>query len=170
MGAQMAMPPFFVISEATKPIRRMFKSRCSLENPSSEDRCLRTISPSSRMRHTGRPPISRNFTRRTFAVVDLPAPDKPVKKSVKPCSNRGLCVRLSSASTSGKVNQSGIFSPWFRWRRSSVPDTDIILAPLGTSSQLEPLVIDKNRALTRIGESLLSSIDWRQLELSASDN
>jgi len=49
----MAMPPFFVISEATNPILRMLISRCSRENPGSDDRCLRTVSPSSRV--TGGP-------------------------------------------------------------------------------------------------------------------
>src|ERR1039458_5271821 len=65
------MPPFFVISEATYPMRRMLMSRCSFENPNSDERCLRTRSPSSKV--TGRPPTSRNFVIRTLAMVDLPA-------------------------------------------------------------------------------------------------
>ena len=60
----MAMPPLRVISEATKPTRRMFKSRCSFEKPNSEEDSSRTKSPSSSV--TGRPPISR---RRTSNVV-----------------------------------------------------------------------------------------------------
>src|SRR6266404_3873289 len=67
MGAHIAMPPFFVISEATYPMRRMLMSRCSLENPSSEDRFLRTRSPSNRV--TGRPPVSRNLVSNTLAMV-----------------------------------------------------------------------------------------------------
>ena len=47
IGAQIAMPPFLVISLATKPIRWILRSRCSLEKPSSLERFLRTISPSS---------------------------------------------------------------------------------------------------------------------------
>ena len=78
MGAQMAIPPFLVISEATYPIRRMLMSRCSFENPSSDDRCLRTRSPSRIV--TGRPPVSRNLVSRTLAMVDFPEPDRPVKK------------------------------------------------------------------------------------------
>src|SRR5260221_451620 len=58
------MPPFFVISDATNPIRRMFRSRCSFENPSSDERCLRTKSPSSNV--TGRPPIAKILTIKAF--------------------------------------------------------------------------------------------------------
>ena len=83
----MAMPPFFVISDATKPMRRMLMSRCSFENPSSDDRCFRTTSPSSRV--TGRPPISSSLTSSTLAMVDLPDPDRPVKNTVNPCWARG---------------------------------------------------------------------------------
>ena len=59
IGAQMAMPRFFVISEATNPMRFTFRSRCSLEKVSSLERLWRTMSPSSRV--TGRSPRSRNF-------------------------------------------------------------------------------------------------------------
>ncbi len=83
----MAMPPFLVISEATKPMRRMLMSRCSLENPSSDDRCLRTMSPSRRV--TGLPPISSSLTRSTLATVDFPEPERPVKNTVKPWRLRG---------------------------------------------------------------------------------
>src|SRR5438094_10254353 len=47
IGAQIAIPRFFVISEATYPIQRILISRCSLEKPSSEERCFRTKSPFS---------------------------------------------------------------------------------------------------------------------------
>ena len=57
-------------------------SRCSFEKPSSDDRCLRTTSPSSRV--TGRSPTSSKFASNTFAIVDLPAPESPVKKIVYP--------------------------------------------------------------------------------------
>src|SRR5216117_1228305 len=50
-------------------MRRMLISRCSLENPSSEERCLRTRSPSRRV--TGRPPVSKNFVSSTLANVLL---------------------------------------------------------------------------------------------------
>ena len=73
---------FLVISEATKPIRRMLMSRCSFEKPSSEERFLRTMSPSRRV--TGRPPSSRSLTRRALARVDFPAPESPVKNTVNP--------------------------------------------------------------------------------------
>src|SRR3954447_13877907 len=65
----------------------MLMSRCSLEKPSSEERCLRTTSPSRIV--TGRPPISSSFTSSTLAMVDLPEPDRPVKNTVKPCLWRG---------------------------------------------------------------------------------
>ena len=81
------MPPFLVISDATYPMRRMLMSRCSFENPSSDDRCLRTKSPSSNV--TGRPPTSRNLVISALAIVDFPEPESPVKKIVTPCLCRG---------------------------------------------------------------------------------
>ena len=132
MGAQMAMPPFLVISEATNPMRRMLMSRCSLEKPSSEERFLRTRSPSSSV--TGRPPISSSLICSTLATVDLPDPERPVKNTVKPWRLRGGWVRRSSSATCGKVNHSGISRPSARRRRSSVPEMDRVLAPFGTSS------------------------------------
>ena len=108
----MAMPPFLVISEATKPMRRMLMSRCSLEKPSSEERFLRTMSPSSSV--TGRPPVSMNLTSSTLAMVDLPEPERPVKNTVKPCWWRGGWVRRSSSATSGKVNQAGQVAPFLQ--------------------------------------------------------
>src|ERR1043166_1387552 len=48
-------------------MRRMLMSRCSFENPSSDERCLRTRSPSSSV--TGRPPISSNLIMSTLAIV-----------------------------------------------------------------------------------------------------
>ena len=50
----MAMAPFLVFSEATKPILRMLMSRCSLEKPNSEERFFLTISPSHKV--IDRPP------------------------------------------------------------------------------------------------------------------
>ncbi len=81
------MPPFLVISLATKPMRRMLMLRCSFENPSSLDRFRRTTSPSSSV--TGRPPSSMNLAYRILASVDLPEPDRPVKNSVMPLRLRG---------------------------------------------------------------------------------
>ncbi len=57
MGAHIATPRFLVISLATKPMRRTFMSRCSLEKLNSPDKLRRTISPSRR--ETGLSPISR---------------------------------------------------------------------------------------------------------------
>src|SRR5438105_12909666 len=56
----------------------MLRSLCSLEKPSSEERCLRTRSPSRSV--TGLPPTSRNLVTRTLAIVDLPAPERPVNR------------------------------------------------------------------------------------------
>ena len=61
-------------------------------------------------------------------MVDLPEPDSPVKKTVKPCLWRGGWVRRSSPATSGKVNQSGMSSPSCSRRRSSVPERQHLLA------------------------------------------
>ena len=126
------MPPFFVISEATYPIRRIFRSRCSLENPSSEDKFLRTISPSSKV--TGLPPISINLVNTAFAIVDFPDPESPVKNIVKPRFDNGGNVLRSSSSTSGNENQSGISIPSYKRRLSSVPEMLKVLIPLFNSS------------------------------------
>ena len=56
-------------------------SRCSLENPNSDERCFRTTSPSSKV--VGLPPISINFTNSALAIVDLPDPDSPVMLDVE---------------------------------------------------------------------------------------
>ena len=132
IGAHSAMPPFFVTSAAVQPMRRMLMSRCSLLNPSSDDRFLRTRSPSSSV--TGRPPISSIFTISALAIVDLPDPDSPVKNTVKPCFARGGYERRSSVATSGKVNQDGMSLPCCRRSRSSVPEMFSVRAPSGTSS------------------------------------
>ena len=113
-------------------MRLMLMSRCSLEKPSSEDRCFLTTSPSSSV--TGRPPISMSFTMSALAMVLLPLPEKPVKNTVKPCLDRSGEVRRSWRTTSGKENQSGISSPSRRRRRSSVPEMSRTVEPSGTSS------------------------------------
>src|SRR4030095_3809541 len=99
-------------------MRRMLMSRCSFEKPSSEERCLRTRSPSSSV--TGRPPIASSLIISTLAIVDLPAPERPVKNTVIPCLCRGAKVRRSSRAISGKVNQAGISLPSLKPRRSCV--------------------------------------------------
>ena len=53
---------------------------------------MRTTSPSSSV--TGRPPISISLTISALAMVDLPEPERPVKKTVKPCLAR---ARLGAA-------------------------------------------------------------------------
>ena len=116
------MPPFFVISEATYPIRRIFRSRCSLENPSSEDKFLRTISPSSKV--TGLPPISINLVKTAFAIVDFPDPESPVKNIVKPRFDNGGNVLRSSSSTSGNENQSGKFNNSYRISKDDLVNFD----------------------------------------------
>src|SRR5207244_12971031 len=80
IGAQIAIPPFFVLSEATYPMRRMLISRCALENPGSEERCLRSRAPDGRV--AGGPPVSRDLLRRTLAMGDLPEAVGAVKKAV----------------------------------------------------------------------------------------
>ena len=132
MGAQMAIPPFLVISEATKPIRAMLRFRCSREKPSSDDRFLRTMSPSRIV--TGRPPRSRSFTRRTLARVDLPELGSPEKKTVKPWRERGGDARRSSRTTSGNENHSGISRPKASRSASSAGVRVLTSAPFGTAS------------------------------------
>src|SRR5687768_4761446 len=59
----------------------MLRSRCSREKDSSLDRCVRTTSPSSTV--TGRPSAPSPATRAS-AIVDLPAPDRPVRNTATP--------------------------------------------------------------------------------------
>ena len=81
-------------------MRRMLMSRCSFEKPSSEERCFRTRSPSSSV--TGRPPISSSLIMSTLAIVDLPAPERPVKNTVIPCLCRGAKCTPQFARDFGK--------------------------------------------------------------------
>ena len=55
-------------------------------------------------------------------MVDLPAPERPVKNTVKPCRDRDGLDRRSSLSTAGKVNQCGSSRPSRSRRRCSVPE------------------------------------------------
>src|SRR4051812_1612896 len=86
--AQIAMPPWRTISLATKAMRRMFVSRSSLLNPRPFDRWVRTTSPSSsvmlRPRRSSRAASS-------VAMVDLPAPLRPVSQTQQP---RGASARM----------------------------------------------------------------------------
>src|SRR5688572_32587416 len=81
MAATTTVPPCRVISPATQPIRRMLRSRCSFEKDSSLDRWVRTTSPSRTV--TGRRSASSSATRAS-AIVDLPAPERPVRNTVTP--------------------------------------------------------------------------------------
>ena len=90
-------------------MRRIFIDLWSLENPSSLERRVLTISPSSKV--TGLDPSSSSLTIRPFARVDFPDPDSPVKKTVKPLWLRGGLERSNSRATALKVNHSGISLP-----------------------------------------------------------
>ncbi len=85
-AAHITVPPWRTISLATKPIRRMFVSRSSLEKPSPFERWVRTTSPSSSVTCL---PASRRRTDRTAAVVDLPEPLRPVSQMQSPWRCRG---------------------------------------------------------------------------------
>ena len=63
-----------------------------MEKVSSLERFFLTMSPSRRV--TDLFPISRSLARTIFATVDFPEPDKPVKKSVTPCSDFEGGVRV----------------------------------------------------------------------------
>src|SRR3712207_9157323 len=69
----------------------MFRSRSSREKDSSLDRWVRTTSPSSTV--TGRPSASSPDTSAS-AIVDLPAPDRPVRNTVTP-ARRGADMPVS---------------------------------------------------------------------------
>src|SRR4051812_35160175 len=81
IAATTTVPPCLTTSPATNPIRRMLRSRCSRENVSSLERWVRTTSPSSTV--TGRPSASSEATSAS-AIVDLPAPERPVRNTVTP--------------------------------------------------------------------------------------
>src|SRR5579875_1021366 len=68
-------------------MRRIFVSRSSLEKPRPLLRLVRIASPS---RISTCSPRSRNTGARRPAIVDLPAPDRPVNQTVKPCMNHSL--------------------------------------------------------------------------------
>src|SRR5919206_150944 len=77
----MTAPPWRVRREATQPIRSMFVSRSSFENPRPFERCSRTSSPSS---HSTLRPRRSSSGRTSSAIVVFPAPDNPVNQRVKP--------------------------------------------------------------------------------------
>src|SRR3712207_8483587 len=70
-------------------MRAMLRSRCSRENVSSLERCVRTTSPSSTV--TSRPSAS-SWATSASAIVDLPAPDRPVRKTVTPLLDMAASV------------------------------------------------------------------------------
>ena len=67
--------------------------------------------------------------------MDFPEPEKPVKKTVKPCLARGGLDLRNSETTWGKLNQSGISRPSLSRRRSSVPEIFKTVEPSATSSR-----------------------------------
>src|SRR5678809_123074 len=95
MAAVIATVPLRESSLATKPMRRMFVSRSSLEKPSPLLNVSRTSSPSSTSTFMPRS-SSTCSTRR--ASVDFPEEGSPVNQSVKPfmCSpySSAVCVGL----------------------------------------------------------------------------
>ena len=102
-----------------------------MEKPSSELNRFLTTSPSNKV--TDRSPISKSILIKAFAIVDLPEPDKPVKKTAKPCLCNGGFVFFNSAITSGKENHSGILRSLLSLLLNSVPDICTTLEFLGTS-------------------------------------
>ena len=73
--------PARAMREATQPMRAMLMSRSSFEKPRPFERCVRTMSPSrcSTMR-----PRRSSSGSTMFAIVVLPAPDRPVNQRTKP--------------------------------------------------------------------------------------
>ena len=83
IAAAITAPPWRVRREATQPIRSMFVSRSSFEKPRPFERCVRTVSPS---RYSTIRPRRSSSGPTTWAIVDLPDPERPVNQSVKPPS------------------------------------------------------------------------------------
>ena len=78
MKAVSTISPASAISRATSPTRRIFSIRSASVKPRSRLRPWRTLSPSSRK--VCRPRAASFFSTR-LAMVDLPAPDRPVNHS-----------------------------------------------------------------------------------------
>src|SRR4028119_1718491 len=100
MAATTTVPPCLTTSPATNPMRRMLRSRSSREKDSSLDRWVRTTSPSRTV--TGRPPASSSATGAS-AIVDLPAPDRPVRKTATP----PCCALLTGRVSPSRPGRSG---------------------------------------------------------------
>src|SRR5262245_60988900 len=83
MAAAITAPPCRVRREATQPMRSMFVSRSSFEKPRPFERCCRTESPS---RYSTTQPRRSSSGPITWAIVDLPDPERPVNQRVKPPS------------------------------------------------------------------------------------
>ena len=105
-GCTTATPPCREISAATQPIRRMLVSRSSLEKVRPAERLRRTTSPSRLV--TVRAPCSRTRSISARASVDLPLPDRPVKKSTRPWSAGAgrSCVDDRLRSSAGRRRRS----------------------------------------------------------------
>src|SRR5436305_1920272 len=69
----MTAAPWRVSREATQPIRSMFVSRSSFENPSPFERWVRTVSPS---RYSTMQPRASSSGPTRCAIVVLPAPER----------------------------------------------------------------------------------------------
>ena len=104
-GEDRRTPPWRLISAATQPIRRMLVSRSAWRRWSPADRLRRTTSPSSEV--TVRSPRSRITSCSARASVDLPLPNRPVKKTTSPCSPGGG----SSKSTTSAIESGSLPSP-----------------------------------------------------------
>ena len=123
-----------VISDATYPILRIFKSRCCFEKPNSDDKFFLTISPSKRV--TRLLPTSISFAIKMLAIVDFPDPDKPVKNIVKPCEESSGLVRRISVKTFGKLNHFGILKSLSRRCSNSPLEIFVVMSTLSTVSSI----------------------------------
>ena len=101
--------------------------RCSLENPSSLDKWVRTTSPSNKV--TLRRPCAISLTISILARVVLPAPDNPVKNTVNPLFFSGGYTFFKCSATAGIVNHSGNSSPFLSISRSCVPEIETNSSP-----------------------------------------
>src|SRR3954467_3603995 len=81
MAAAIAITPLRESSSQTKPIRRIFSSRSSLENPSPWQSNVLVISPS---RTSTLAPPSRSRDATSCESVLLPLPESPVNHKVQP--------------------------------------------------------------------------------------
>ena len=149
IGLTTATPPCREISAATQPIRRMLVSRSSLEKVSPAERFRRTTSPSRLV--TVRSPCSSSRSTSARASVDLPLPDRPVKKSTSPCRSGG--GRSWSTTAATRAGSSPASSSASAWTGSPAANASTTRTPSAWSASASPCAGSGTVTTTASGSS-----------------